>query len=430
MIIPSIDLLDGRAVQLVGGEGKPVATADPFEQAEAFVTVGEIAVIDLDAALEQGDNEAVIQQLVRRYPCRVGGGIRSVERARFWLDQGAERVILGTAATEANLGALPRDRVVAALDARDGEIVVRGWREATGVRIQDRLTQLAPVCSQFMITFVEREGRMEGIDLERCAALAQAAGDARLTLAGGVTTVDEVRALDELGVDAQVGMALYTGAMTVADALIACLDSDRPDGLFATVVVDELGTALGLCWSSAESLRAAIEGRRGIYHSRTRGVWEKGASSGHTQELLRVDLDCDRDAARFTVRQRGLGFCHRDTWTCWGPARGLGALHRTLAARREEAPAGSYSRRLFEDPELLAAKLVEEAGELARATTEDEVTHEAADVLFFASVAMARAGVDLSAVSAELDRRARAVNRRPGDAKPAPQSDPQAGLDA
>ena len=212
-------------------------------------------------------------------------------------------------------------------------------------------------------------------------------------------------------------MALYTGRLGLAEAFAAPLVSDRPDGLWPTVVCDEGGRALGLVYSNAESLAVALDEGRGVYWSRRRGLWRKGESSGAVQELLKVDADCDRDALRFTVRQQGDGFCHLGTRSCWGEDRGLGALARTLAARRGTAPAGSYTARLFADADLLQAKLTEEAGELAAATTPTDVAWETADVLYFALVAMTRAGVPLSAVEAELDRRSGLVSRRPGNAK-------------
>jgi phosphoribosyl-ATP pyrophosphohydrolase len=213
-------------------------------------------------------------------------------------------------------------------------------------------------------------------------------------------------------------MALYTGRLALADAFAAPLTSDRADGLWATVVADERGQALGLCWSNRESLTRAVETGRGVYWSRRRGLWEKGLESGHVQELVRVELDCDRDALRFTVRQHGPGFCHLGCATCWGPARGVDALAATLAERVRTAPAGSYSRRLLDDPALLRAKLVEEAGELADATDPDHVVAEAADNLYFLMVALARAGRSFADVEAVLDRRARVLTRRPGNAKP------------
>ena len=418
MIIPSIDLQGGQAVQLVGGRELALEAGDPRPLAARFGVVGEIAVIDLDAALGQGDNTAVIEELCGKAPCRVGGGIRSVDAARRWLDAGAERVILGTAAQPELLRQLPRERVIAALDARDGEIVVEGWTRGTGRGILERVSELAPYVGGFLVTFVELEGRLEGTDLDRVAAITEAAGDARVTIAGGITTADEIAALDRAGADAQVGMALYTGRLSLADAYAAPLRSDRTDGLLATVVCDEGGKALGLAWSDQESLAAAIDRRLGIYHSRRRGLWVKGETSGAVQTLLRVDPDCDRDALRFTVRQAAPGFCHNDTWTCWGEDRGLSHLARRLRERVEDAPEGSYTARLLGDRDLLRAKLVEEAAELAEAVAPEHVAEEASDLLYFTLVALARAGVDIADVESILDRRGRRQTRRSGDAKP------------
>jgi phosphoribosyl-ATP pyrophosphohydrolase len=414
VIVPSIDIMNRQAVQLVGGRELALEAGDPLAVAERFAVAGDLAVIDLDAALGRGSNSDVIAELTRRYPCRVGGGIRSVEAALEWLDRGAQRVILGTMATPEVLGQLPRERVMAALDGVDGEVVVEGWQRGTGASVLDRLRELRDLVGSFLVTFVEREGRLGGIDLEAAQRVVDAAGDTPVTVAGGVTTAEDVAALDRIGADAQVGMAIYTGRLSLADAFAAPLVSDRPDGLWPTVVTDELGVALGLVYSSADSLRKAIEDRRGVYHSRSRGLWVKGETSGATQELLRVDPDCDRDALRFTVRQRGRGFCHQGSRTCWGDDGGLGALERRLANRLEEAPEGSYTARLASEPELLAAKLREEARELGEASAREEIVWEAADVLYFTAAKLASRGVDLADVMAELDRRGLHVRRRDG----------------
>ncbi|MBL9100859.1 MAG: phosphoribosyl-ATP diphosphatase [Myxococcales bacterium] len=418
MIVPSIDIQRGHAVQLVGGARLEIDAGEPGPFADRFALAGEVAVIDLDAAMGTGDNRDVVLSLLKRARCRVGGGIRDADAALRWLDAGAERVILGTAATPEVLRRLPRERVIAALDARAGEVMTHGWQTRSGRRLEDRIDELAPHVGGFLVTFIEREGRMTGVEPERIAALVARAGDVRVTYAGGVTSPDDVAVIDRLGADCQVGMALYSGALDLGDAIAAPLRSDRPDGLYPTIVSDEHGRALGLCWSSRESLREAVRARRGVYHSRTRGLWHKGASSGDTQELLSVRLDCDRDAVAFVVRQHGRGFCHLGCETCFGPGPGLPALERTIAARRRDAPPGSYTRRLLDDPGLLAAKLTEEAGELARAITPDEVTWEAADLLYFTLVKLAAAGVRLADVEAALARRTTRQTRRPGDAKP------------
>jgi phosphoribosyl-ATP pyrophosphohydrolase/phosphoribosyl-AMP cyclohydrolase len=412
MLVPSIDLEAGSAVQLIGGEAKALDAGDPRPLARRFGRVGEIAVVDLDAALGRGSNAALIEELIDLARCRVGGGIRDVAAAIRWLDRGARQVVLGTAARPEILAKLPRERVVAALDARDGEVVVEGWRKRTGERVLERIAALRDLVGSFLVTFVEREGRLQGTDLAFARQIRDAAGMAAVTIAGGISSVEEVRELDRLGCDAQVGMALYTGRLGLAEAFVAPLTSDRPDGLWPTVVVDERGTALGLCFSNLESLIAALEQGRGVYHSRSRGLWVKGETSGATQELLGIDADCDRDALRFTVRQEPPGFCHLNTRTCWGADRGLGALARRLAERKAAAPADSYTARLFADPELLGAKLREEAAELAEATSRENAVHEAADVFYFTLSTLARHGIDLAEVEAALDRRALKVTRR------------------
>lgn len=415
MIIPSIDIMNGQAVQLVGGRDKALEAGDPMAIAEKFAVVGELAVIDLDAALGRGDNRAVVERIVRRYPCRVGGGIRTVDDALAWLDRGARQIILGTAATPEVLSALPGKRVMAALDSVHGEVVVEGWQKGTGDRVLDRIAELRGLVGGFLVTFVEREGRLSGTDMDAVRTVAAAADGVPLTIAGGITTCDEIAEIDRLGADAQVGMAIYTGTMPLADAFAAPLTSDRSDGLWPTVVVDEHGVALGLVYSSSKSLKVAIDERRGVYWSRSRDeVWRKGETSGAVQELIRVDADCDRDALRFTVRQAGDGFCHNQTRSCWGPDRGLPVLERRLKSRLDGSDSGSYTLRLANDPDLLAAKLTEEARELAAAENRSEVIWEGADLLYFLTAALAARGVPLVDVTKELDRRALTVTRRDG----------------
>ncbi len=412
MIVPSIDLMDGQAVQLVQGRRKVLEAGDPRPLAERFGRVGEVAVVDLDAALGRGNNAAVVEELCALAPCRVGGGIRDRDGALEWLDRGAAKVVLGTAAVPEVLEGLPRDRVVAALDAWEGEVVVKGWTERTGRTVYDGMRELRGLAGGFLVTFVEGEGREGGFPRDRIAPLVEAAGASRLTVAGGITTADEIAWLDGSGADAQVGMALYRGRLDLAEAFTAPLRSERPDGLWPTVVADDRGGALGLVWSSLESVRTAIDEGIGAYHSRSRGLWRKGATSGATQALVRIEPDCDRDALRFTVAQAGEGFCHTGAWTCFGPAQGLRRLERTVKSRRAEAVPGSLTNRLLEDEPFLRGKLAEEAGELGRASGVQRVVEEAADVMYFLSVALERAGASLADVERELDRRSLRVKRR------------------
>lgn len=427
MLISSIDIMGGQAVQLRQGKTLVLEAGDPRVLARRFAPLGEVAVIDLDAALGRGSNASLIRELLPLARCRVGGGIRDVAAARSWLDAGACKVILGTAATPQILSQLPRERTIAALDARDGEVVVEGWVRGTGRGVLERIEELKQWVGGFLVTFVEIEGTLAGLDAAAVKPMVAAAGaGSRITAAGGVRSAAEVGLLDAAGADAQVGMAIYRGLMDIADAYAACLRSDRPDGLWPTVVVDELGSALGLAYSSHESLRASVQEGRGIYFSRSRnGLWRKGETSGAAQRLLAIDADCDRDALRFTVAQQGSGFCHLAMRGCWDQfvtgrhGLGLGGLERRLAEAEGGSDSGSYTARLLREPGLLGKKIVEEAHELVAATEKMEVVAEAADVFYFACVRLLQAGVSVADVISELDRRALKLSRRAGDAKPA-----------
>ncbi|KAI9817130.1 MAG: trifunctional histidinol dehydrogenase [Pycnora praestabilis] len=203
----------------------------------------------------------------------------------------------------------------------------------------------------------------------------------------------------------------------VSTLILANAKSDRPDGLYSTIVTDERGIALGLVYSSAESISESLRTKRGVYQSRKRGLWYKGESSGDTQELVGIDLDCDSDCLRFVVRQKGRGFCHLATATCFGQYKGLSRLQQTLQARKASAPEGSYTARLFKSPELLRAKIMEESEELCNASEKKDIAFEAADLIYFALTKCVAAEISLEDVERNLDAKSVKVKRRRGDAK-------------
>ncbi|KAL4751106.1 hypothetical protein BDW72DRAFT_174410 [Aspergillus terricola var. indicus] len=203
-----------------------------------------------------------------------------------------------------------------------------------------------------------------------------------------------------------------------AGSLIAARGvKDQGNGLYATTVTDERGTCLGFVWSSDESIAEALRTGTGVYQSRKRGLWYKGQSSGDVQELIRIGFDCDSDCLVFIVKQIGRGFCHLGTASCFGPYTGLSRLQKTLQARKADAPAGSYTARLFNEPKLTQAKIMEEADELCRAETKEDIAFEAADLLYFALTRCVAAGVSLEDVERNLDLKSLKVKRRKGDAK-------------
>lgn len=207
------------------------------------------------------------------------------------------------------------------------------------------------------------------------------------------------------------------GRLSVPAIIGSQWTSDRADKLIPTVVTDERGIALGLVYSSQESLSESLKTGTGVYQSRKRGLWYKGASSGDTQELVRIALDCDQDCLKVVVRQKGRGFCHLPQSTCFGEYGGITKLEKTLQSRKISAPEGSYTARLFSDEKLLRAKIMEEAEELCDAKTKEEVAFEAADVIYFALTKAVSAGVTLADIERNLDAKSVKVKRRQGDAK-------------
>lgn len=202
--------------------------------------------------------------------------------------------------------------------------------------------------------------------------------------------------------------AMSISSLDMVDVFLSTLRSDRPDGLFTTVVCDEHDVCLGLVYSNAESIRAAIVEEKGIYWSRSRGgLWRKGDTSGMHQELLSIAVDCDGDALRFSVVQHGYppSFCHLNTRTCWGHEHGIYKLQSILQDRLRSAPPGSYTKRLFDDQSFLQKKLLEEAQELMEATDPDHIAAEAADVMYFMMTRCVAGGVTLRDIEHHLDKR-------------------------
>lgn len=405
MIVPSIDLRGGKAVQLQQGERMVLERTDVLELATRFGRLGEIAVIDLDAAFGEGDNLELILQLCRVARCRVGGGIRDAAYAQRLLRGGAAGVILGTAATPELLEQLPRDRTIVAIDERGGRVAVNGWRSSTEESPLERAQRLAPYCSGFLATQIEREGMLGGIDLARAQMLRDAL-DGALTVAGGIASIDEIVALDRIGIDAQVGMSIYTGKIDPVDAFCATIDFSK--GLVPTVVCDRSRSVRMLAYSSPESLASALREGAGVYWSRRRNaLWRKGETSGAVQRLVRAETDCDRDALTFYVEQSG-PTCHTGAPRCFSSNDFTwDTLLERIEKRASQGGERSYTRALLADPDFLRSKLLEEAAEVAEAVTHDEVAWECADLLYFLSVRMHAAGVRIDDVMAQLAARAR-----------------------
>jgi len=220
VILPCIDLMDGKVVQLIQGRDKALEGDAPLEMLRRFAAFPEIQVIDLNAAMGTGENSALVELLVSRAKCRIGGGVRTADRARRLIDQGAHRIVVGTAAFTPAIddiaAAVGPERILIALDSKNGKIVIKGWREATAFTAEEVIERLEPYCSGFLCTYVDKEGMMLGTDLDWFRRL-RAATRHEITAAGGITTMDEIRALQAMNVHAALGMAIYTGRLDLAE---------------------------------------------------------------------------------------------------------------------------------------------------------------------------------------------------------------------
>lgn len=230
MLIPSIDLQDGAVVQLVQGERLAIRDDDVFAWVRRFQRFPKVQVIDLDAAMGRGDNLQIVRRIAGSLSCRVGGGVRTVERAQDILAAGAKAVIVGSslfkdgrpdlAFAKRMADAIGVERVIAAVDSKGGQVVIHGWKTALPITAVDAIRTLEPYCAEFLYTHVDTEGLMAGTDLTAILALRRAT-TRRLTAAGGITTKEEIDTLHDHDVDAVVGMALYTGRLS--------LDSPSPE---------------------------------------------------------------------------------------------------------------------------------------------------------------------------------------------------------
>ena len=223
LLIPSIDLMGGRIVQLVRGEKLKLAFDDFEYWIGRFQNYPLVQLIDLDAAMRQGDNSALITKIANRLPCQVGGGIGTVEKAAAVLSAGARRVIVGSALfggaglvntvfAGALAGAVGVEKLVFSVDTKDGRVAVKGWKDLVELTADDALPQLEPYCSGFLYTHIDREGTMQGFPIEVAQRL-RGRTQRQLIVAGGIREQAEIDALDAIGVDAVAGMAVYSGVL-------------------------------------------------------------------------------------------------------------------------------------------------------------------------------------------------------------------------
>jgi phosphoribosyl-ATP pyrophosphohydrolase/phosphoribosyl-AMP cyclohydrolase len=407
MLIPSIDLMNGKAVQLKQGKEKVLERDDVFALLEEFSLYGEVAIIDLDAALGQGDNKQLIKDLLKVRACRVGGGIRDLETAKQYIKAGASKIIIGTKCRQEWVKKLSKESLIFAIDAKGDYWSTQGWKTTEAEKVLDLIPELAENCSEFLYTQVEKEGLLQGIDRPRNQQVIEAS-PVPVTIAGGITSLEDIEWFTKLGANGQIGMSIYTGKLSLLDCFLTQVDFDKAP-LVPTIVQDaDTDKVLMLAYSSQQSLTQALTDRKGTYWSRSRSeIWQKGLTSGNTQQLVQADIDCDGDTILFRVKQLN-DACHFDRYSCFASQKrpfDLNRLTELLSKRKEQLPENSFTTQLFQSAEFRAEKILEEADELIEAQSFEDVRWEAADLIFFGLVDALAKGVNIKNITTELRSR-------------------------
>ena len=428
MVISSIDLKGGHVVQLKNGKDLVLQRDDADSLISEFNKYGEVAVIDLDAALgnidEKGNtaNTELLKSLLRKGNVRVGGGIRTVKKARELVSLGAEKVIIGSAAWNLDrknggsilntefldelASSIGKQRIIISVDAINGKIAVKGWTETADISLIEGAREAEKYASELLFTCVEKEGCMQGTDMEMVKQLRDSV-KCRVVAAGGVNSLEQIVQLEKLHCDVQLGMALYTGAVNLKESFINCIDWEKTNGMVPVIAQSPAGEVLMMGYSNKEALEKTFELGKLTFFSRTRNtLWTKGETSGHFLELVKMRADCDRDTILATVIPHG-GVCHTGSFNCFSSEAdeksSMERLYGTIAERFANPRPGSYTATL--NDKRVREKILEEAEELTEAEGKDEVIWEAADLLYFASVLMYKEGVTWQDVYNELDRR-------------------------
>ncbi len=414
MLISSIDLMNKKAVQLKQGKKLALEFDNPIEIGNEFGKFGKIAVVDLDAAFEEGTNLDIIREICKNNECSVGGGIRNTEKAKEIYSMGASEIILGSGIFSKDgididfvkaVGKITGSRrIIAAVDAVDGIIVSKGWKESSGIRIEDAVKALDSYVGGYLFTSVKFEGMMKGFDRKNTVKLRNLTKK-RVVAAGGIKNVEDIAFLDSMGVDSQVGMALYTDAIKPRECFVECVNWEKMP-LIPVTTVDKYSQPLMTAYMNKKALETTFETEYATYFSRSRNkLWKKGETSGNTQKFISVRRDCDGDSLIMTVDQKGTA-CHTGNYSCYGDKKfKLEELLDFLKKRISSKTPGSYTVSLSANK--LRQKIIEEAGEVVLAESKNEKIWEISDLIYFLTTLMAKENIDFDEIKNELQKRRR-----------------------
>ena len=416
--IPTLDISKGQAVLVKHGNVYKVL-GDPMEKAKFISIGGHFQVIDIDAAKGEGSNKDLIKQIVKKYPCYVGGGIRTYEDATEFLNSSARRVIISTAISQELISKLPKDRTIVAFDIDEkNNIFTHGRKGVMDKNLFQMIDEFAPFIETMTITFHHTEGTCKGIPFEQAKEIKHYVSkyDIKLIVAGGISTVKEIKELIDLDLVPQFGSGFWNGKFTLGE-VYECISQkvlQLKNIIYNNVPLIPIGVqsfdgvVLGVVFGTPETVRMSADSRIATFYSRDKqGVWVKGSTSGCYHQVTSIHYCCDGTALRFIVK--GNKFCHTGSESCFGhndPARAsLRSMQHILQDRLNSDNSHSYTKALLNDGFMIHSKVMEEAEELISAHTSDEIAHEAADLIYFMLMFLEKNKVDISDVESELIKR-------------------------
>ena len=418
--IPTIDISEGQAVLVRNGKVYK-KLGDPMEKAKFISINTHLQVVDIDAAMGVGSNKEIIQKICKKYPCYVGGGIRTYQDAIDYLNSSARRVIVSTALSMDLINQIKKDRLIVAFDIDEQNRVFKQGRGGFMDRnLYEMIREYGDSIEMMTITFHQAEGTCKGIPMDQVREIVDFLDNNKLSIklvvAGGLSDISQIRELIEMDVTPQFGSGFWNGKFTLGEVFETIskhalgLKSVDFNGmrLIPTIVQSIDGQVLGQVFSTPESVKLSADTRVATFYSRDGSkIWIKGATSGNHHKVISIHYCCDGTSLRFVVD--GNKFCHTGSESCFGhtdPARAsLRSLQRLLKERYDSADDNSYTRRLLNDRFMITSKVLEEAEELVCATEYDDIVHESADLVYFTLMLLQKQKVNVDDVESELIKR-------------------------
>jgi phosphoribosyl-AMP cyclohydrolase / phosphoribosyl-ATP pyrophosphohydrolase len=421
--IPTLDISQGKAVLVKHGEIYKIL-GNPLEKAQFLSIHNSIQVIDLDAAMNKGSNREIIKKIARKYPCYVGGGIRTYEDASYFLDSSAKRVIISTALSYELVSKIPKNRLIVAFDIdEEYRVFTHGRGHYHEKKLFDLIEEYKEYIEVMTITFHCAEGTCQGIPLNQVKEINQylekyekyKSLNIRLIVAGGIHTIQEINDLLDLDVIPQFGSGFWNGHFTLGDVFESLAKraskfvEHHGVKLVPTIVQSIEGIVLGLVFCTPESIKTSVDTRIATFFSRDRNsLWVKGATSGEYHQVKGIHFCCDGTSIRMVVE--GNTFCHTGSESCFGysdPSRAnLRSIQRLIQQKiKGNLSEKSYTKSLLQDKFKINSKIMEEAEELICAKGYDEIVHETADLIYFMLMFLQKHEVEIRDVESELIKR-------------------------